>query len=691
MTRPSVFIATLDPLMARALRKRLKPLCDELDLKLDVCPGGEGRAAQGETGYASATNLFDVLEARDPDSLADTLVVMDVGVDVSSAFGARSQQDGWRNNENSPGVAVEMLLRFPLVFPVFVSAALPPRDEWLVGRTGWTKFREVVKALLLGAGPQMPKLTLHTNQCPAFDPGLHLISLHNGTKEWNGKATLERFASGMRCWFDPTGLRTLVRNRQLGMTFGSSTDWSSSWPRNPADDGLRKALLDRLDRIVVAVDEEREFSALLAYAAYKYGYRSWMVTSWSTFKDRLWGRRFNAQTMLVLRDVDLRFPDYPKGEDVGCKGLRGELMSATSEHWKPVRSARVRTRSVTSVALPSTVPSWYERLINRWKPEEISLGERTNVCQNNERQYLGLQKPLSSVYDLCKLHQLKSRSLTSQLGNARSADTTSHAAPYANLAIAESLLKQAGRCSGQPVSQLLAALMAGESYSLLLGMSKTTALEALMAMHRAEVHAEITFLGISGKVGVNERKRDIEASLNSLLGCEQGARMVGNIYLSQFWAELRGIYRDGERFKAAEGANRESLLSSRWLFGWFSGALGWPSWTRWFNPKRWIVGVGTILRSWLGAATVMITLVSGAYAYVLPQPLCGDTWDLVCFMGVARESMLTSLSLQLTECLDDAMRSNGSWGGVLAITHLSFSYIMFGLLISMLYRKLTRA
>lgn len=86
--------------------------------------------------YRCADDLFDQLTVRakaDTLGLADTLVILDIGASCEDTFRsvANSQtNDCWHHAErNRAGIATELILRFPQVFPVLLTTALPVEDS----------------------------------------------------------------------------------------------------------------------------------------------------------------------------------------------------------------------------------------------------------------------------------------------------------------------------------------------------------------------------------------------------------------------------------------------------------------------------------------------------------------------------------------------------------------------------------
>lgn len=770
MPRPTVLVATTNAAIAYALDSRLSKACLSLGLKLEVCPEGDGEEQDFGNkkirAYSCAEALFDHLDSvsrSDPMQLADTLVVLDVGARLTEAFEpAASKDDGWHITENRrAGVAVELILRFPQVFPVILSPAVPtehcsdkpgclPGDvcdpicwsEYRVAKNDWQGFDRLAKSLC----------ETKTNEIPfapavfALHAPLHFVSPLDGGRGLC--STLARFARGMRCWFDPTGLRTLVKNRFLGTLFGSRDNWDETVDQ-------REVLLERLGRVAVAIDEEREFALLSAHAAWKFGRRSWIVTSYKEFATHaLWTHEVSRENdVVVLRDIDIRFPD------VDGAGIRNALKNVYSEEWQGKIGPNWHVRAVSGEA--TVIP--IDEIPNDWNSEEKRIGQKNIITAQEEIQkYSGYQKPIASLYELASVMGEGAKEINgSAISRIASAPDKQgdlgHGAPYLNLAMAESLLQQARICKDSPSAYILGALLASESYELLLGMSKTTALEALLEMHKAEARAEVHFPGVGHAINIKLRQSDIEKSLVSLYCNSRVDRSteVRGMYLSQFWAELRIVYRDGEQFSAAEAANVENLVHSEWLPSkwwpckrWLSRRLGepldrvmdvlkWvssrfvefqPSWRvamarqapqvsatimgfrpvgllcivvnfivrqLWrlvivAFPKRGWIAVATSFRGWSRAALLLSLIFSAAYGCIAGY-VFEFTWDGVRnYLKLIEESMLTSLGLQLTDSLKGFVQAAGHGGNVIAILHIGISYLLFGLLVTMLYRKVTR-
>lgn len=723
MSRPTVLVATTNSAMAYALQASLKENCRSLGLKLEICPDGdESDIGKDVRTYDSSEVLFDALEKRDPMELADTLVVLDVGAELNNAFSpAAIKDERWHVTKNRAGIAVELLLRFPHVFPVFLSPSVPVSSEKdkvfsdekqprqanhnehetskvaSVTNNEWKGFRSQLKNLNTQNKPYTDddKWNSLTSSLMQLYGALQFVSPLDAGKDLN--SSLEFFARGMRCWFDPTGLRTLVRNYFLGTLFGSNNDWSNTRCKNDKAPQLRDALLTRLGQETIAIDEEREFALLSAYTSWKYGRRAWMVTTYGEFNKGLWVTKHgeNPRNVIVLRDVDVRFPDISNVQQVKREEQVEQL---------EVRSIREQLKDVGSPLewKKNIDATWYVRAISGDANIKEDLDAANRVGQdpveiqpNGSAKYYGFRKPIGSLYELKSVLGKEAGDAVHSLQSCISAADDSkggggHGAPYSNLAMAEALLRYSSVCKESPSAHLIGALLAMESYELLLGMSKTTALEALLAVHKHEVMAEVSFPGVSHTVDIEERKKDVEATLDSLykdnasvgepknFKQKKGSERVKKIYLSQFWSELRIQYHDGEQFDAAEKANIQSLINSHdWL-------------------KMWMLHPATSIIWWLWYALGSSFIFALGYGWLSTNVSFQVCWPecLINFLDIWWQVVMAMLQVQLgdNDQIVTASKSGSEFGlHIVELLHMGVSYLLLGLLISMLYRKITRS
>jgi hypothetical protein len=511
----------------------------------------------------------------------------------------------------------------------------------------------------------------------------------------------------MRTIFDPTGFRTLVRNRFIAQVFGKESSLGGGW-RNTED--ARRLLNTRTIQLAVCVDEERDVTLLSGYAAYKFGYRSWMINTYSellTTSAPVWA---NNQHTFLLRDVDLRFPDIVSDEDE--VSIRQALKDITSPIWAALllRGSQVIVRVLSQ---DKQIESGAPGRAKDYTDEEYGLGQKS---EDGRIKYLGLSKPVFSLYDIGRVlawfdlgdgdrrnwrireygrwwHRRDGQpvwSLCSRLPQVR--DMTAgegHGARYTNLRIATDLICQARRCrqKEEVTGSIVSAILGDEAYSLLLGMSRNTALEAVRAINLADASVESASIGVAHSLRIADRRCDLEgltAALN--LG---DARYN---FLSQLWAELRLVYRDGEEFEASEEANFESLANTRWI--WRRRRYGDRALS--VRVKRWV-----LLPARSFTALVLLFM---AWSMVLTCVHCADqVWLHGWTLSLTRAGVVNFVDtfdrVIVSICRGEALNAEGLLGFVqgsalyrLANSAGALSSVVFiGFLASLLFRKVMRS
>jgi hypothetical protein len=580
---PRILVAATCADIAGSLEKGLKALCKERGLLLQVGPQPGGGA------YDSSEHLFFELSNMHPAELLDTLVVLHVGPALEECFESKvsNNSSGWHvPGTVKPGVALELALRFPQVFPVFLSPLAPPRDVTKATPT-WPEFKGWLAGWEEDAKDD-PTPGADSPMLPAWE-NIHFASSVDGFAGL--KQTLDRFANGFRSVFDPTGFRSLMRNRFLAQVFGEPTrgsDKGEGWA-NTRD--ARGQLNRRLGKLAVVIEEESDLMLLSGYAAYKFGYRSWMINTYSEFANYGtpdWGQ---ARDLLLIRDIDLRLPDIIPSDNRQAS-IRADLRNIHSTLWverlakKSDFTARALSQDPDIVDAAELKPARRHtgqceiiahlkaRAAAAGRPADLSPAKteafarrtgQTCAC-SGRRKFAGLTKPLGSIYSATGLFDggsAKTPSLISTLPQAEEMrQQAAHGAPYMNLRIATDLIRQSRQCrEGRETRPLLvAALLGQEAYSLLLGMSRSTALAALREVHLAEAAVESSSTGITYSVSIRERRKDVIRSVENVCPEEPGLN-----FLAKLWADLRLVYKDGEQFEASERANIESLVNARWL------------------------------------------------------------------------------------------------------------------------------
>lgn len=204
-------------------------------------------------------------------------------------------------------------------------------------------------------------------------------------------------------------------------------------------------------------------------------------------------------------------------------------------------------------------------------------------------------------------------------------------------------------------------------------MSRNVALDALRELHLSEASVESSSTGLAHSIHTKERQRDLGEAANTLLGAPQSHN-----FLARVWAELRYVYREGEQFLAAEEANAESLAyerksrisnrAMRFLLAWVQ------------SVPRLVV----FLFMWSAVLTGFYALTGG--------------WELsISWSGFAN---LGHLYLEVIKAICRAnpldtqglrgFNASGAWFGLLDLLTAISSLFMVGLLVSVLFRRLTR-
>jgi|GEM_PF-6158576 len=839
MARPTVIIATTSEAMSLALGTTLKEKCSQLGLRLHSCPEIQSDLANpsrlksasdrtGSSAYSSAEELFEVLTSKDPMELAESLLILDLGTELERAFdiqAPKKQASGWYTSEQyRTGVAVELLLRFPQVFPVFLSPAFPT-EQSEEKRDGWMGFERFKDALhIRQTNDVIDEKTdfIDIDKPVHLNLNLHFISPFSGADGFDN--VLKHFTNGMRCWFDPTGLRTLVKNRFIGTIFGNQDCWQNS-------EDARKILLNRLSMFAITIDEEREFALLNAYGAYKYGRRVHIINTYEEFKSPdIWNAKDDHSNTLILRDIDLRFPDV---EPQGSAGMREDLKNVAGKAWGKklldewcVKLLEASCKQISENWDVQHLEQWCDKLSEEWNKKQqeewskkllqdwtkklqwdwtreqskecpkklleewsrklqvewskkllqewdrrltqakdaeedpistarlpmvrvVSSYEKGEINPDEHKKdgwndltlrlgqrgdvLVGLRKPIGTIYDLVQLFpEHDPQSTIAWLMQPKDNPVTNsggHGAPYLNLAIAESLLISAKRCNNNPTANIIGAFLAGEAYELLLCMSKTTALEALLLVHKKEASAEVEFPGVAHEIKIERRRTDIEQTLKAFCpdpfenrdskvtfqNSTTQSRMIqtSNIFLSQFWSELRVIYRQGEQFNTADEANLESLIHSKWIGirKWLSTQIDqlvandcyelinlekmcpgfiYRSKTVLNIVKKGILLPATSLRCWLATSVGVIFLCFNLFL------LYGHFWlskafDLDKVLDFFFQVAIASITLNHVEALGNTQIVKDTTLLFISVFHMTSAYLLFGLLISMFYRKITRS
>jgi hypothetical protein len=439
--------------------------------------------------FACPAELFDKLDDYAPKQLRDMIALVDVGAEGESAW---SVQDMWSDN----GVAARLVLSYPEVYFVFFDMVgnphLPelrgtPWDREVAHRHHFVSGQQLIETLLLirlhargfrtifdptgmRAGFKKDLLVAVDYEAPkayaplsesrinhaavAADEEAAFVYLNGyvayqaGFRVWllTTEAEFRRVIGAGRCLapdFHPNSLKTAVPPALSGpigpANFGAVlADWDLAYPDHKGSNSPQSLLeyedtqIQEVERLIVitGVENEKQLELCTKHG----GFRA----------PKPFGGLFDLLTM--DRDKNILWDRY----DDAWKGI----IKIQRESW--IDRTRTRARQLFSRL-------WLESLlIMRFKPKTSAPARSTN-----------------------------------------------HSAPYARSVVAGRLLSRAKLIGTvEPTgtaSWVQMALLAAEAKEVLSGMSRTTAYEALALQNEAEVNAEVSFLGMSVDIDVLSR------------------------------------------------------------------------------------------------------------------------------------------------------------------------------------------
>lgn len=319
---------------------------------------------------------------------------------------------------------------------------------------------------------------------------------------------LQCHQDGYRPLFDPSGLRTWIKNKVIK----TEQKEGEKVPGNTID-----ILKKRNDQCSVAIDEELPYIFLNGYVAYRSGYRCYMITSQGEMDRLLKGE--SKSIKLSLEDLDIKLTDM---KDTTSKHLRSP--SVRAQNYKVLDTIQKNKRLfITGVAenMERKDTDYGEQIIDKpyegvYHLQEYILESTKEYLTNSPGEnYLGLWEQFKSL----------------QYKNAYRCDNTdtpkppkdtssSHSASNRILIIADSLIERSRKILYAAKScqdAVHGAVLALEAKELLHGRSMTTALEAVSLQHQMEVRAECGFYGVAHDIKIEPRFKDITKDVDAII------------------------------------------------------------------------------------------------------------------------------------------------------------------------------
>jgi len=415
---------------------------------------------------------------------------------------------------------------------------------------------------------------------------------------------LSMFAASADPLFDGTGLRSWVRS-QVRKT-------------SPEEAGY----LPIRSKIAVAIDDECSYAYIHSYAAYKFGFRAYVVTE-ESLMEQLLGKdgclRDSNHFQLSIEDFFLSFPDRSsKHKDT---------------HWSDLTQRSQKLPSLDKLEVLRIFVTSGQNIGIDKKRSEQNDKFRKNL-KNTNRLGTVIYKPLGGIYALWKKSRLLKILRGGRLhGQAEGfiwppnySDTTktdlsnNHSAPGRLLEIASKLVKRAEKILQNvhcTIPAVQGAVLAVEVLELLGQKAPTTFLEALSLKHEFEARAECQFYGVQRHPDMKLRMNTIRDEVHNLSYFFKNSKCKEtewNAEVAILNCLLR-VYQDYNHLEeelAIQVRNRtlhRRLWSKKtmWIFG---------NELRWLNPIYWVAGYFHILLRSMSCFLLIILLWIGGLSFL---------------------------------------------------------------------------
>lgn len=416
---------------------------------------------------------------------------------------------------------------------------------------------------------------------------------------------------------DPSALREWVKARTNEKLKGLARKATGDETTEEEHGG---AHLPRRASLCAAIDEEVEFAYMHGYAAWRYGFRSDLVTSWNLM-EFLFGPEAQKRGVhgyaLILEDMRLQFPDKPAETHLSylaCVNIDEKNTTGRAHHCPLLDHNHDTSR-------------------HRFLITTGQVGKDKGLLRANER-YLSrkvcgrgavLYKPVGGILDLWDTAGL-SEELDGggRPGNAEGffwppqfheeGPIQGHGSPGKLAMVATTLFRRAAhlRSTATGVSDYLrGAVLAIEAAELLGGRTPNLTLSALALKHEFEVRAECAFLGAGYHFSVGRRLKELDKEIWAVTQwCHRlHQKRIGWDAQSSVLGSLVLIYRQFGQYEEENAC----LVALRRL----NRKLRRPKRLNSLNPFAWLVHVALAYGEWLLASFSHIVLVTLLWIVVL--------------------------------------------------------------------------
>lgn len=470
--------------------------------------------------------------------------------------------------------------------------------------------------------------------------------------------------------FDPTGLREWVKQRT-----------AAAHAAIPGQEKDQMRVPARVMR-AASIDEERDYTLIQGYAAFRYGFRCDAVTSW-TLMESLFGSANGAEPSkghgcaLLLEDMRLNFPDKPAA-------IR--LSRLAKEGGKPCRADYCGLLDVNV-----DESNWRFLITTGQAGTDTDLLEVNSAALQRKKVGRGsvLYKPVGGMIDLWeKTGLVKELGGGTRAGNAPGftwpppivpgEPSGGHGAPGKLTLVATTLLARA-RPHRQSVGSvgdfILGAVLALEAAELVGGKTPTLTLDAVAMRQEFEVRAEAGFVGAGFHFGLRRRLVELDAEVTAITRWfhEKKRRRSALDAKAQILNRLAGVFReaglaeeDAQCLTALRRCNRTMMRPRN------------------IDPAAWISHGVLSYGEWLLASFTRIPLVTVFWIVLLTWVAWRMAGAPPCFFPVREASDVAGWFFGSTASTGSTEKIVLSWiCAVTGVFHL-------GVLISYLYSLIAR-
>jgi hypothetical protein len=513
MNRPILLIASRNAVMVTALHKFLNLFSFQGNLNHRIV----------DISYVCAAELFENLDKLTPEEVRETMVLIDLNSESNNPWNVQ-------NFMEEQGLASQLILSYPEIYFAFIGTMDLLIETICPSVKSAQENTQEAETNIISFDREMARCH-HFIQLETLITFIQLIDLHS---------------SGFRTIFDPIGLRTLLKYHLLIS------------PHHENADLYLPLLSHRINHAAASADEEPSFAYLNAYAAYKAGLRTSLLTTKKEFirilirtpiSDSRTSINGPTKLEIILSDWCLQYLDF-EGNFPDPYLLT--QLDYFSEILLKVKVIVISSFEISNINFPGEridenrvikIQKPYGGLLFLLKSRINGHSNPLGVCFEQTWKTINCYKPSPHKNPAC---------------------VNPHGAPYSRSLVANRLLTRARSIEtpGEHSTELWVqkALLASEAKEILGGQSLTLSYECLALQNETEVQAEISFLGTSKSIEIGERLRKLAdetraiqfASSNELLEPDSANEMAYFCFMLQTTNNLRSLLAEREKFLAAE-------------------------------------------------------------------------------------------------------------------------------------------